>query len=146
MKSLLKKINNFFSRKKETKNLFYKNKKILPFYSCSYEQNFLCIMLNPLISEKFKYYLVITTSMGKKVQISILEKVIINSFSPLIYVLTFGHFPFKEITQLKEEAYLRLVEYQERDGKIPSRVQEFYCSTICGSLAVGTAHIRKYLK
>ena len=83
--------------------------------------------------------------MDSQVQISKLEKVLINLASPANYVIAFGRIPFREFTRKKEEDYKRLISYLEDDGRIPFKVQALYHATICGNITVMTAYVRKYL-
>lgn len=83
---------------------------------------------------------------NSEIEISTLEKILINSCTPIIYpviyVMTLGRIHFKEIVEDKEDAYRILVQYLERDGEIPLRVRAPYHTTLCGNIIVATAYVR----
>lgn len=105
----------------------------------------MCNRESLLFTSRFKYYYVVTISMESDIHVSTLEKIIINSCTPVLYAFNSGKISFKEIARIKEDNYKRLIKYLENDGKIPFRVQAPYHLTACGNLAVGTAYMRKYL-
>jgi hypothetical protein len=80
--------------------------------------------------------------MVDNIQVSILEKLVINCCSPFIAVNE--GIPFRTVVDVKIKDYKRLVKHVQDDGKIPSRVQIPYHITPCGNLAVGMAYARKY--
>lgn len=83
--------------------------------------------------------------MSEEVKVSKLEKIMINTCSPLLYMMTHKESSFKDIIQQKEYAYKRIVKYADR-GEIPDSVLQQYQNTLCGKIAVTTSKLRKYIK
>lgn len=84
--------------------------------------------------------------MKREINISKIEKILVNLCTPLLYGAYNEEIPFQDIAKSKEDSYKRLVKYLESDGKIPWKVQSNYHKTICGNIAVATAYGRKIYK
>ena len=79
-----------------------------------------------------------------EVEVSKLEKVLINLCTPVLYACAGDMFSFHQLVDMKVDDYKRLVKYLEKEGHIPLRIRAPYCISPCGNLALGTVYLRKY--
>lgn len=82
--------------------------------------------------------------MKKEYEISRLEKIAINAYTPLSFILIGGKIKYSEIVQEKLYFYSKLLDHFDSDGNLPHYVSLLYKETPFGMIALKTAQARHY--
>tara|TARA_Y100000034_G_C6883721_1_gene405408 strand:+ start:1878 stop:2138 length:261 start_codon:yes stop_codon:yes gene_type:complete len=82
----------------------------------------------------------------REIMVGKLEKFTINLCTPALYLISLGTVPYKEITKGKEEFYKMMVSHLEQGEEFDQFTKIYSQITPCGSLALRTAKVRRYLK